>query len=70
MLLRFKKGKRFYHLYQQDNLFGEISLICSWGSFNSNLGGHKIILCKDKAKLDDHVQNIRKIRIRRNYQYY
>ena len=34
ILLKFKKLKRYYHLYQQNNLLGGITLICAWGAFD------------------------------------
>jgi hypothetical protein len=43
ILLKFKKLQRYYHCYQQNDLFGGITLICSWGAFDSKRGGHKFI---------------------------
>ena len=51
VLLQFKKLNRYYHLYRQDDLFGGITLICSWGAFNSKRGGHKFIACKNHLEL-------------------
>ena len=46
-VLKFRKLNRYYHLYRQNNLFDGITLICSWGAFDSHRGGHKFILCKN-----------------------
>ena len=51
ILLKFKKLKRYYHLYQQNNLFGGLTLICAWGAFDSKRGGHKLIFCKNQLEL-------------------
>jgi len=70
MLPRFTKDERFYHLHQQQNFFGGISIICSWGTFDSNRGGFKVILCNNIFEFKNNIENIRKIRKRRGYQEY
>lgn len=51
ILLKFKKLKRYYHLYQQNDLFGGITLICVCGAFDSKRGRHKFIACKNHLEL-------------------
>ena len=67
MLMSFKKGQKYYHLHEQINLFGSISLICSWGSINSNRGGHKIFFCRNALELQQRIKGICKIRKYRGY---
>ena len=52
------------------NLFGGISLICSWGAFDSHRGGHKIFIYDDADKLKEKINEIRKIRKYRGYEEY
>ena len=70
ILLKFKKLKRYYHLYQQNNLFGGLTLIYAWGTFDSNRGGHKFIFCKNQLELYAQLSKISKIRLARNYRLY
>ena len=70
VLLQFKKLNRYYHLYRQDDLFGGITLICSWGAFDSKRGGHKFIACKNKLELYALLGKITKIRLSRKYYLY
>ena len=43
MLLSWSKERRFYNVQLQANLFGGISVFCSWGSIDSKQGSCKII---------------------------
>jgi len=70
ILLKFKKLKRYYHLYQQNDLFGGITLICVCGAFDSKKGGHKFISCKNQLELYTQLSRISKIRLARNYRLY
>jgi len=70
ILLKFKKLKRYYHLYQQNDLFGGITLICVWGAFDSKKGGNKFISCKNQLELYAQLSRISKIRLARNYRLY
>jgi len=70
ILLKFKKLKRYYHLYQQNDLFGGITLICVWGAFDSKKGGYKFISCKNQLELYAQLSRISKIRLARNYRLY
>jgi hypothetical protein len=70
VLLQFKKLNRYYHLYKQDDLFGGITLICSWGTFDSKRGGHKFIFCKNQLELYAQLSKISKVRLMRNYRLY
>ncbi|WPX99943.1 hypothetical protein Megpolyxen_01855 (plasmid) [Candidatus Megaera polyxenophila] len=70
ILLKFKKLKRYYHLYQQNNLLGGITLICAWGAFDSKRGGHKFIFCKNQLELYTELAKISKVRLTRNYRLY
>ena len=70
VLLQFKKLNRYYNLYKQDDLFGGITLICSWGTFDSKRGGHKFIFCKNQLELYAQLSKISKVRLMRNYRLY
>jgi len=70
VFLQFKKLNRYYHLYKQDDLFGGITLICSWGTFDSKRGGHKFIFCKNQLELYAQLSKISKVRLMRNYRLY
>ena len=68
--MSFRKNERFYHLHEQMNFLGGISIICSWGTFDSIRGGFKVILCNNIVEFEDKIENIRKVRKRRGYQEY
>jgi len=70
MSVFFRKNERFYHLHEQLNLFGGISLICSWGTFDSHRGGHKIFICNNQDELQKKIQEVCKIRKSRGYEEY
>ena len=70
MLPRFKRNERFYHLYEQMNLFGGISLVCAWGTFDSRRGGHKLFICNNSTELKKKVSEICKVRRSRGYVEY
>ena len=70
MLLRFAKNERFYHIHLQSNLFGGTTLISSWGTFDSNRGGHKYIFCDNKREVDLALESIKKTRLKRGYSPY
>ena len=67
MFKQWVKNKKFYNVHLQRNLFGGTSVICSWGSFSNNLGGHKIIFCQKEEQI---VAIIKKIGKRRKYRGY
>lgn len=67
MWLCFRKDKRFYHVYLQNNLFGGTTVICLWGVFDNNRGGHKYIFCDNQKQVTGALQNITKTRIARGY---
>ena len=66
-VLKFRKLNRYYHLYRQNNLFDGITLICSWGAFDSKLGGHKSIFCKNDLDFNINLGKITKVRLARGY---
>ena len=70
MLLRFAKNERFYHIYLQPNLFGGTTVISSWGTFDSNRGGHKYIFCDNGKEVDSALEEIKKTRLKRGYRSY
>jgi predicted DNA-binding WGR domain protein len=69
-VLRFKKNARFYHVYEQRNLFGFVTVIASWGSFNSKHGGNKKIFCNNQIEVDKAIENIKRTRKKRGYSPY
>lgn len=67
MLLHWLKNSRFYNVQLQANLFGGVSVVCSWGSVNSKRGGHKIIICNNESDVENTLQSIKKRRKARGY---
>ena len=70
MLLRFAKNERFYHIHLQPNLFGGTTVISSWGTFDSNRGGHKYTFCDNGKEVDSALEEIKKTRLKRGYRSY
>lgn len=70
MPLRFKKQERFYHVYQQGNFFSGITVICSWGTFDSRRGGYKYIFCNNMQEALLTLEDIKKTRLKRGYRLY
>lgn len=67
MLLSWLKDTRFYNVQLQTNLFGGISVVCSWGSTISKRGGHKIIICDNNLDIESTLLIIKKRRKARGY---
>lgn len=70
MSFRFKKQERFYHLYQQTNFFGGITVACVWGTFDSSRGGYKYIFCANIREALLTLENIKNTRLKRGYKPY
>jgi len=70
MQLCFRKNERFYHIHLQSNFFGGVTVVCSWGTFDSNRGGYKYIFCDNQYQVDDELKKITKLRISRGYTSY
>lgn len=68
--LRYRKAERFYHVYLQNNFFNGVTVICSWGTFDSNRGGSKQIFCNDAEQINTALQEIDRTRIKRGYKSY
>lgn len=69
-VLKFRKHNRYYHLHRQNNLFDGITLICSWGAFDSHRGGHKFIFCKNDLDFNINLGKITKVCLARGYKIY
>lgn len=71
ILVQYAKDERYYHVHEQETFFtGKVDLICSWGAFDSNKGGHKIFTyCNDEEK-QEYLSKIDKQRISRKYKRY
>jgi predicted DNA-binding WGR domain protein len=67
MLLSWSKERRFYNVQLQANLFGGISVFCSWGSIDSKQGSCIIIYCDNEQDVDNALQVIKKRRKARGY---
>jgi len=67
MLQTWLKDDRFYNVQLQSNLFGGISVFCSWGSTYGKRGGCKIIFCDNEQDVDNALQVIKKRRKARGY---
>ena len=69
-MLQFRKQERFYHIYEQQNFFGGITVICSWGTFDSHRGGSKSIFCNSLVEVQQVLHDIKKTRLKRGYKLY
>jgi hypothetical protein len=69
-MLQFKKNERYYNVYEQHNLFGGITVICSGGTVDSKRGGNKKIFCDNQHEVEDVLKEIRSTRIKRGYIQY
>ena len=65
MNLQFKKQERFYHVDLQDNFFGGITVVCSWGTFDSKRGNCKHIFCDDITEVNNKLAEIKTLGIRK-----
>ena len=67
--IKFEKEDRYYYVSIQTTFFkNETDLICSWGVYHNNRGGRRIIVCKSKNEIDNHLDRIIKRRKSRGYQ--
>ena len=69
-ILKFNRNKRFYHVYLQNNFFRGITVVCSWGTFDSNRGGCKYIFCDNMQEVNLTLDDIKNIRLKRGYRIY
>jgi len=70
MILKFAKQERFYHIYQQANFFGGITVVCTWGTFDSHRGGYNYIYCDNMQEVDVALEDIKNTRLKRGYKAY
>ena len=61
-------SNRYYHIRICKNLFGNNSIICSYGSTKSNHGNMKIIECVTEEELKKKLNEITKRRLRHGYE--
>jgi hypothetical protein len=66
-MLCFKKQERFYHVYKRKNFFGGITVISSWGTFDSKRGGSKSVFCDNQLEVKQLLQDIKQTRLKRGY---
>lgn len=66
-MFRFKRNERFYHVYLQHNFFDGITVVCVWGTFDSKNGGSKMIFCDNMNAVQNVIDEIKKIRLKRSY---
>ena len=69
-MLHFKKDERFYHIYLQRNFFDGITIVCTWGTFDSRHGGYKHIFCDNMQEVDVALEDIKNTRLKRGYKAY
>jgi DNA polymerase-3 subunit epsilon len=67
MKFHFRQGYKYYNMQTQLTLFGDESLVCSWGSVNGNRGNHKIIECSTPSEMHDDLKRVIKRRKNRGY---
>lgn len=67
--LRWVTQTRFYQVSLQKDLFGDLSVLCVWGSRSSRHGRHKLIPCSNIGEARKAVRAIAKTRRRHNYQF-
>lgn len=65
--LQFRKNERFYHVYLQENFFGGITVVCSWGTFDSRRGNYKNIFCSNMDEVNETLEIIKKTRAKKGY---
>jgi hypothetical protein len=70
MILKFAKQERFYHVYEQANFFGGVTLVCCWGTFDSNRGGYKYVYCDNIEEIYSTREDIKNTRLKRGYKAY
>jgi len=68
--MQFKKQERYYHVYQQQNFFSGITIVCSWETFDSNRGGNKYIFCDNMQEVNLTLDDIKNTRLKRGYRIY
>lgn len=68
MLIRFIRFDKYYNLRICKNLFGNTSIVCSYGSNFSGLGNIKIIECKTQEEIEKKIRKITKKRLRHGYE--
>ncbi len=68
--LQFRKAKRYYHVHLQHNFFGGITVISSWGTFDSNRGGSKNVYCEDMGEVETVLERVATTRLKRGYVAY
>ncbi len=59
--------ERFYQIYIQKDLFGDLSMICIWGSLRSRLGNYKKSHFKTIEEANEFIEDMKKIRSKRGY---
>lgn len=70
MILKFAKQERFYHVYEQANFFGVVTLVCCWCTFDSNRGGYKYVYCDNIKEINSTLEDIKNTRLKRGYKAY
>ena len=50
--------KEYYNIHIQPNLFGEVSIIKSWGSIVNSRRGHKITLCESESEVIEVIKQV------------
>ena len=67
MVIKFTRYDKYYNLRVCKNLFGNTSIICSYGSNFSGLGNIKIIEFSTEKELKRKIREITKRRLRNGY---
>jgi hypothetical protein len=68
--LQFRKAERYYHVYLQQNFFGGITVISSWGTFDSSRGGSKNVYCEGMGEVETVLERVATTRLKRGYVAY
>jgi len=67
--LRWESPTRFYRVRVQRDLFGDLSVLCVWGSKNSRHGNHKLIACADISEVRSVIRKIARVRKQHDYEF-
>lgn len=65
---RWHSKYRYYTVRLQKNLFGEWTLIKSWGGLKNRLGNYSILTCSSLDEALRDVQNTNEVRSKRGYE--
>ncbi len=67
--LTWQTPTRYYRIKIQKDLFGDLAVLCIWGSRNSKHGNYKLIRCSDVSEVKATIREASKLRKRHGYKF-